>query len=84
MYDKAQCRRCMARKPNELTSPITRRGGGTYRRPDRRYHTTICLDCIVALIGERSEPKHAMETVDRYPFRSLVAARDRIRAKVGQ
>ena len=76
-----QCRQCMRRRPSDECTTVTRHGGGTYRRAGRRYNTTICIGCIIELIGERTERRHAMETVDRFSFRSLVAARQQIRAR---
>lgn len=42
---KGQCRACMKRVSFSDLISVRRRGGGNYRRPPRRYHSTICREC---------------------------------------
>ena len=44
------CRDCKRRVPYDQTAPVTRYGGGNYRRAGRGYSGQTCVNCIEAVV----------------------------------
>jgi hypothetical protein len=77
MTHTGKCRECEKRSKQLVTA--RRSGGGTYRRPPRDYHSSICLPCAKRLLEKA--PTYAMASVDHWSVISLRRAIERAVAK---
>jgi ribosomal protein L34E len=69
-----KCTYCGTRAQSKPRYRIIRHGGGAYNRAGRNYPGQICVDCAEALTRNIDESRlYAMQTVARYPARTLLA-----------
>lgn len=79
---KVKCHHCESRFHPDMLHEVSRVGGGTYRRPPRRYSCRLCSGCIEELLLKTQEGHDLVGSSGHYRIHSLEYAAERAGLRV--